>query len=114
MRMIQCQDQKRAPQSGRPKIRKVGSARPRPCWPGLVRPYVTARTDSAALGQNLLLRFNNDSAGNYDVQHGDANATSSPASESFGQTSAVVGFLPGTTASDLTAALVCSIHVPLY
>src|SRR5580765_5276338 len=76
--------------------------------------YVTARTDSAALGQNLLLRFNNDSSGNYDYQRGDANATSSPASESFAQTSAVVGFLPGTTAGDLTAALVCAIHVPLY
>src|SRR5258706_11119608 len=76
--------------------------------------YVTARTDSAAVAQNLSLRFNNDSAGNYDYQRGDANATSLAASEAFAQTAAVLGALPGTTASDATAALATSIYLPLY
>src|SRR5258706_10755283 len=76
--------------------------------------YVTARTDSAAVAQNLSLRFNNDSAANYDYQRGDANATSLAASEAFAQTAAVLGALPGTTGADATAALATSIYLPLY
>lgn len=76
--------------------------------------YVMARTDSASASQTLLLRFNNDSGTNYDTQVGLTSGVTNLALESFAQSAAMPGILPGLAATDPTGALVCSMYIPLY
>jgi hypothetical protein len=75
--------------------------------------YGCARADTA-LGQNLMLRFNNDSGANYDVQEGITTGAANLAIEYLGQTAARVGSMTGTSALDPVAAYVFALHIPFY
>jgi hypothetical protein len=57
-----------------------------------------ARGDTAATTTNLLVRFNNDSGGNYDYQRVSGVAAAATAGESFAQTSCLVAAIPANTA----------------
>lgn len=57
------------------------------------------RSTQAVAETDLLLRFNNDSGGNYDYQHLQGSAAVASAAEAFGQTSVVVGRIPGASAA---------------
>jgi hypothetical protein len=56
------------------------------------------RADNAVGAQDLLCRFNADTAANYDSQYVRGNAATASAAESFAATSIAVGGAPGTSA----------------
>jgi hypothetical protein len=69
---------------------------------------IYARSDVAAGVSNVLMRFNGDSAANYDYQDLRGNAATSSASEAFAGTSLIAGLSPANTAG---ANLFSSIEV---
>lgn len=75
--------------------------------------HIQARGDTAATDTPMLLRLNNDSAGNYDWQHSAASAAAITAAETFAATSVRIGSMPANTggASLFNAA---TILIPNY
>lgn len=63
-----------------------------------LRLLLYARGDTAAATTNVYLRFNNDSAANYDWQYAQASAAAVTAAESFAATQAIVASMPANTA----------------
>lgn len=59
---------------------------------------IYARSDVAAGVSNVLMRLNGDTAANYDYQDARGNAAVTSASESFAQTSSIIGLSPANTA----------------
>jgi hypothetical protein len=75
---------------------------------------IYGRSDTAAASTNLLLRFNNDSAANYDWENVQASDGGAPAaSESLGATAILVGEITGATATANYFAG-CEITIPEY
>lgn len=72
-----------------------------------------ARGDTAAATANMYLRFNNDSAGNYDWQRDYGTASSATAAEGFAAAQIDMGFFPAASATASTAGD-CRIWVPNY
>lgn len=60
---------------------------------------IVGRGDTAASNVNVSLRFNNDSAANYSMQHIQGNTTTPTAAESVGQTSILCGFMAAASAT---------------
>lgn len=74
---------------------------------------VYARSDTAAANTTQLLRFNGDSAANYDFQSLQGVAAAASAGEAFAQSAIQVGQMPANTAgANLFSA--CQIFVPHY
>lgn len=74
---------------------------------------VYARSDTAATSTTLLLRFNGDSAANYDWQQLTGSAAAAGAAESFAASGAFVGNMPANTAgANLFSAT--EIFIPNY
>jgi hypothetical protein len=79
-----------------------------------LRLIVVGRCSNASFDVNLGLQFNGDTGANYDTQRGqDASSTTLSATESFGQTTAVVGMVMGTSGSANIPG-VSVIDIPLY
>ena len=71
------------------------------------------RGDTATLSLAALLRFNNDSAANYDFQYVRGLAATASAAESFAQATAQFGSIPGSTAgANLFSAV--QLFIPNY
>jgi len=63
-----------------------------------LRVVLQARGDTAAVGTNLLVRFNNDSGANYDIQYHVGQASAAAAAESFAGTSGYIGSMAAASA----------------
>lgn len=75
---------------------------------------IEGRGDAAAANIAVLLRLNNDSAGNYDAQESSAVAASVTASESFAATGiTIAGRMPANTAPANAAGMI-SVVIPQY
>ena len=71
------------------------------------------RGDTAAAVGNAVIRFNNDSAANYDYQYVVGNAAAATAAETFAQGSALIGNMPQNTAgANLFGSI--TIDIPHY
>lgn len=74
---------------------------------------IYARSSAAVAAESVRMRFNNDSAGNYDVQGNDALAGTVFAAEAFAATSLSVMAAPGSTAGANLFSL-ATITIPHY
>jgi hypothetical protein len=79
-----------------------------------LRLTIKARSTEAAVpAVNLLIRFNNDSAGNYDWQRVQGANSSLDATQAFAQTSGVIGVIPAATAlANLFS--IATVEIPEY
>jgi hypothetical protein len=59
---------------------------------------IYSRGDTAAISTDVMMRFNGDTAANYDWQRAMGIAAATSAFETFAQTTMAVGFCPGSTA----------------